>query len=218
MQSGRIEELKEFYSASELAASLKSLGFEDQVKGKSTDELRGKLVIEQLKKVAETLRVWPFVCPEEELGTKYMPEIEGMEDYLEVETLKERTHLVELDRRIDTYGERAEDLYGRYESAKAKAKSLKLSKPQKASIQETEIDGKSISEGKAAATRSKKPKEAENEDFEPDQDSIIEEACAEVETLYQKWEAADDILSRRVNEKKKDIVGGREQSTVTLRR
>ena len=78
MQSGRIEELKEFYSASELAASLKSLGFEDQVKGKSTDELRGQLVIEQLKKVAETLRVWPFVCPEEELGTKYMPEIEGI--------------------------------------------------------------------------------------------------------------------------------------------
>ena len=103
MQSGRIEELKEFYSASELSASLKSLGFEDQIKGKSTDELRGQLVIEQLKKVAETLRVWPFVCPEEEHGTKYMPEIDGIESYVSVETLKERSHLGELDRRITRY-------------------------------------------------------------------------------------------------------------------
>ena len=164
VQSGRIEELKEFYSASELAASLKSLGFDEQAKGKTTDELRGQLVIEQLKKAAETLRVWPFVCPEDEIGAKSMPEIDGIEDYVEEEALKDRIHLEEIDRRIETFSERANDLFERYSSAKAMAKGLRQAKLERSGAQDTEV----LPDGKSTATKSRRTKDARDEEHDLD--------------------------------------------------
>ncbi len=124
--NGRIETLEAFYSGNEISSQLKNMQLDDQGKGKHmTPEMKGQFVIEQLKKAALTLRIWPFICPYEEEGALEIPILESLEFYIQEETSKETSTLQDLKELEEMYSERAIMLRERYVTLKNQLSDLK---------------------------------------------------------------------------------------------
>ncbi len=201
--NGRIETLEAFYSGNEISSQLKNMQLDDQGKGKHmTPEMKGQFVIEQLKKAALTLRIWPFICPYEEEGALEIPILESLEFYIQEETSKDTSTLQDLKELEEMYSERAIMLRERYVTLKNQLSELKTKLfTEKFELYQDQEESEDSDKkgGNRKTTKPQVKKTLLEEQVDGNKDVYLAKLESDIEITYEKYEKAN---SNAIKQKK----------------
>ena len=112
----RIQELKDFYISGEASVGDLAEGFASKDKG-LTDEMKGQMLMESIKKAAQTLKVWSFIMPFEDGGLE-LPDPPDFDDYCRKGFNEKESTLQRITRNLTRYEDRAGVLENKYSELK----------------------------------------------------------------------------------------------------